>query len=142
MGNEILKNHIYIISIFTIINSSQADTKQQIKVFDELFDSINKKRYGLEDRAIAKLKNPFILKKRLDKQDDGKIKNVKNEGSYKLNAILSNRALINNTWVKLHQFIKEYKLVKIKSNSVILDNGSYIKKLYLEGGKSAKISIK
>lgn len=143
MGDEILKT-IRAIFIFTCIaifsHANSAKLQEKTKVFDTIFESINKKRFGLSDKAISETKNPFIVESNTTK--DGEVK-VDEKESYELKAILVNRVKINDKWHKLKDQIGDYVLVKIKDNSIILDNSGEKLELFLyKGSKNAKISIK
>lgn len=87
--------------------------------YDKLFKAINKKRYGLTEKEIEKTKSPFVLVKQKIVSADG---NNTSEPVYILKGIINDRANINGRWYKLNDTIDEYKLTKIKSNSVTIDN--------------------
>lgn len=143
MGDEVLKT-IQVIFIFTCIAAfsyaSGAKLEEKTKVFDTIFESINKKRFGLSDKAISETKNPFIVETNATK--DGQAE-VGEKETYQLKAILANRVKINDKWHKLKDKIGDFILVKIKENSIILDNSGEKLELFLyKGSKNAKISIK
>lgn len=63
----------------------------------------------------------FFIK---NKKEDIKVKKQKNTNIFKLKAIISNNALINNKWIKQNEFINGYKLIKINKNSVVLEKSN------------------
>lgn len=144
MGDEVLKR-IRAVFIFTCIAiSSHANSislQDKTKVFDTIFESINKKRIGLTDKEISETKNPFIVETNTTNQDDQTKRREKK--TYRLEAILVDRAKINDNWHRLKDKIGVYVLVQIKDNSVILDNlGEKLELFLYRGSKSVKISTK
>lgn len=59
-------------------------------------------------RTIVHLKNPFHEKQKLP--------------SLKLYAIVNDEVLINHEWLHLHEHIREYTLIKIEEQAVVLEN--------------------
>ena len=63
----------------------------------------------------------FFIK---NKKDDIKVKKQKSINIFKVKAIISNNALINNKWIKENEFINGYELIKINNNSVVLEKNN------------------
>ncbi|RXJ54570.1 hypothetical protein [Candidatus Marinarcus aquaticus] len=80
------------------------------------------KKYFPQDKeplqsTIVHLKNPFSEKEKLP--------------SLKLYAIVNDEVLINHEWIHLHEHIREYTLIKIEEQAVVLQN-HLGQKIYLE----------
>ncbi len=86
--------------------------------FDISFDKFYIKQKSLEAVIKKKVKTQIIR--------------------FKLKAIISKNVLINNTWMKKNDFIKGYKLINIRKNSVLLENKSEDKKIILKVFKNDK----
>lgn len=111
--------------------------------YDNLFDSINKKRYGLTNQTINRTKNPFIVtKKAVDINLSDANSTEALTPRYSLQAIINYKAKINGSWYRINDNINEYKLKRIKSRSVILDNAGSELELNLDKGrKNVKITF-
>lgn len=74
----------------------------------------------------------YIKKKNIDLSKTDKKTKTNSDLTLKLKAIISNEVLINNTWMKKYDVIKEYKLISINENIVVLEkkNKKIILKVY------------
>lgn len=144
MGDEVLRVSKYILiftctSILAFANNNALNKK--IKVFDNIFESINKKRFGLSDKAISETKNPFEIKSK-DKADKSALEESEKE-KYQLFALLGKRAKINKKWYSLQDKIGTYTLINITKSSVTLKSVNDTIELKLHrGSKNVNISIK
>lgn len=112
------------------------DTKE----YDKIFEKIGEIRVGVDSKVINKIKNPFIVvKKNVDKNATKKHRKI-----YRLNAIFNQKAMINGKWYKKYSKIGVYKLIKIKTNSVLLRSEDKSKKLFIRktNGSRFKFSSK
>lgn len=139
------KISIFLI-LLTLIYANDAKIKTlpdgNYQELDKLFDAINKKRYGLSREKIDATKNPFLIQKAQKKPE----KSDKNSTTsvmivYTLHAIMNNKANINGKWYSINEKINDYKLKKIDSDSVIMDNVGNELKLTLEKGNE-NVTIK
>ncbi len=138
MGVKVLKNLTLKLSLIVCLSSfSFAANNAKYKKYDDLFSAINKKRYGLTAQDIEKTANPFIVVSRTKKtsEKDGNVTEGSNEPVYKLKGIMNNSANINGTWYKLNDKIDEFKLKKIKNNSVVIGSAGSSLELKLYEGK-------
>lgn len=104
----------------------ETDLKKQIRFikFIEDYNSFSKisnlkidknSLYTEVDFKKLYVKNRFSLDKKIDKL----FKEVRN---YKLNAIIDNKAFINQKWVSLNGKIDSYRLIDINMNSILLED--------------------
>jgi len=140
MGDEILKKYLMIaasvVSLYAMPQIGEDPNLQKdLKRFDSLFEEISKKRKGINKAVINALKDPFVYKKeikRIVQTKNGKvIKTTPKKRVLKLLAIFNNKAKINGKWYRVNQKIDNYKLLKIRKNSVILRDGGRRITLYL-----------
>ena len=97
-------------------------------------EAIIPKRVGIDDNNISKVKSPFIFLSKnvsLDKKANSK-KSTRYKYTHKkrtkrytkkrliLDAIMNNSALINGKWYKLGQSVKNYKIISIENDSIVL----------------------
>lgn len=130
----IKKNNIQLKKISNTKKSINIEMKSnlinQIKFikFVEDYNSFSKVKFLKKEGEILILeiifdkfyiKNSFDLESKLPNLHNPKIKN----NSFKLFAIVDNKALINDKWQKIGDFIYSYKIMNIKINSLILNNG-------------------
>ncbi len=135
MGNKLL---IYILTVLFSFNISLIANSKLEKI-DSIIEKIKVKRVGIDSTTIKKLKDPFYYKKEYKAQRIKKI-NKKYKRSYKLYAILNDKAKINRKWYKLGSKVGSYKLVDICEKCVKLKKGRKVLTLYIPR-KSRKIKI-
>lgn len=143
MGDEILKKLLlFIVSIFYCSLVSISASEIDMSKYDRLFVEISDKRLGVENSKIAQTKNPFLMKYKVSKKDGNNTTAIKKETIYKLNAIFGEKVKINSKWYRLKDKIGEYKLSKIKSNSVVLQNAYQKQELFIRkhNAKNVKFS--
>ena len=90
-----------------------------------LIEQIITVRDGASETMIKSAPNPFA-------SSEQERKSKKFEPRLELKAVFDDQALINDHWVKLGQAIDGYKIVRIDSKSVLLQNGEKQKALYLK----------
>lgn len=147
MGDEILKTlskiSIMLACIFTIGSADTnittapvAKSDPRYQLYDDLFNSINKKRYGLSNNKIDKTKDPFIVNSKADTESQSDENTTGNVApTYVLQGIMTDMANINGHWYKINDTINGHKLIKINNNSVTLDNAGSELKLEFHKGK-------
>jgi len=163
MGDEILvMRKLLLISIFSIygfsnivnkqVDANLTDGAQEIKQdngnsligeYQEMFEKIGEQRVGLAKSDIEKVKPPFLKIVKKKKVEEGAVseKKVKTLPPLILEAILGKSARINGAWYKLHQKIRDAKIVSITDSTVLIKSITYKKKLTLRNS-NANISIK
>jgi hypothetical protein len=146
LGDEILKTIrllriLFLVSTF-IVGSFGAATKlslgNETKAYDKIFEKISETRIGADIKKINKLKNPFLViyKKRSESNETKKPKIL-----YILDGIFEKKAKINGKWMKKHSRVGEYKLVKVKHKSVVLQNSNGTKELFIRKNNGSKIKF-
>lgn len=146
MGDEVLNNIIkYNIRIFafllfsTTILYSATNLKlgNDTKNYDSIFEKIGEIRIGVDEKDIKKIKNPFIvIKKNVDKNGTKKRRKI-----YRLNAIFNSKAMINGKWYKKYSKVGIYKLIKVKTNSVLLRSANTSKELFIRKNNGSKFKF-
>lgn len=147
MGNKILKITLkFFITLVFILTTciSYAKDHKQYKAYDKLFNSINKKRYGLSKSNINATQNPFALSKTMEYKKEKKKKNdtnntIKKAEPYNLIGIISDRININGKWYKIGDVINNYEIIKINNHNAILQNGDKKLELRLNKGKNGVV---
>jgi len=134
---------IYIYLLFSIVLFAQVDTNE-LQWVDAQIEAIKPERRGIEDDVISSLKNPFVslvvedkkltkTKKSFKKKKYIKkiyhkkyIKLPQDAPKFHLSAILNDSVLINDSWYKVGQKIKNYLIKEVKSTQVTLLKGSRV----------------
>ena len=146
MGDEILKiKYILILLLATLALKADSSMEENLQAYDNLFDSINTKRFGLEKSSFQKLKDPFLFKPSQASSGEGKASDAAPKKiSYILYAVIGNRAKINKTWLKVGENIDGYRVAKITQNSATLvgQQNSLNLKLSNKGYENVIISTK
>ena len=138
MGDEILKT-IIILIISLILSSTLVSAKDNVVAeYDKLFTQISKKRIGVSNSKIDRIKNPFIS--RAVVKDDNSTASVE-KPTHILTAIFNKRAKLNGRWYKLHSKIGDFKLISIGTKSVIMKNGHSKKELFIRNSDVNKIKF-
>lgn len=116
-----MKN-IKILTLFLVLSFGvQAD---DMKEYDNLFNSINQKRVGLNPKDIKSIQSPFIYQ---NVKVDANLTEPSQSNliTYSLFAIVENRAKINSNWYGINDEIPDnsgYKVKKINKKSIVLSN--------------------
>ena len=125
MGDKVLKK-ISIFIIFFCITiyakvSSEADYNTlNIQKYDMIFEKIGKKRVGLSNGEIDKLKSPFVTQNILKIIKNKNIIKPKHRHILRLYGILNNKVKINKKWYTIGSKIDGYRLIEVKNSSVVL----------------------
>ena len=143
------KNEIVIISltnekkiVFLKAKSTLKNIEKFIKKIENLNNFTKIKSFILkqnENEYIFEIQidlNKFFIKK-IEKEVENQslaetdgIKNSEKSKEYKINAIISNYAFVNDIWLKKDENIDDLKLVQIEKDFVVLENEN--KKIVLE----------
>ena len=143
------KNEIVIISltnekkiVFIKAKSTLKNIEKFIKKIENLNNFTKIKSFILkqnENEYIFEIQidlNKFFIKK-IEKEVENQslaetdgIKNSEKSKEYKINAIISNYAFVNDIWLKKDENIDDLKLVQIEKDFVVLENEN--KKIVLE----------
>ncbi|WP_024954630.1 hypothetical protein [Sulfurospirillum arcachonense] len=136
-----MKNKLTLILLLSFSANLFAVQNDKIKEYDKLFTQISQKRVGVSSEKINMLSSPFIMEKKNDIiLTDANITNTQKHTLF-LNAILGNKVKINNKWYQLDSEIGDFKLVKIKNNSVIIKNEHSQKELFIRKSDVSKIKF-
>lgn len=138
-----LKSSLYCLILCLTFLSAKGDITllDDTKSYDQIFEKIAEKRLGIDNQTIDLISNPFeiISKKESTKEDTNEIGNK--EPSFILQAIVSQKAKINNVWYSKHAQLGEYELVSLGRNYVILKSETEKKQLYIRNQDDAKVKI-
>lgn len=132
---------ILLVFLFTtpfLVASESLDAR--MKYYNKLFNQIGEKRVGIPNNKIGRLKNPFVIQKKEINILNEDIK-VISKPKYILNGTFNNRAKINNIWYIKNSQIGEFRLVSIKTNSVIIQNEHSKKELFIRKNNVNKIKF-
>ncbi len=107
---------------------------------DKLIEQVKYKRIGLSKSEIAKLKDPFIDEKKLQKiiVKQKIIKHRKKvRVTYRLSSIMNDRAKINGRWYHVGQKVGSYRLAYVDpfKGFAVLKRGKRTLRLYLHRRK-------
>ncbi|WP_331775908.1 hypothetical protein [Sulfurospirillum sp. 1612] len=124
-----------IFTSFVYANNTEPPQNEMLK-YDKIFEKVSETRTGINQKAIDKIANPFIVEK-----VDPKLKKRagKRRVYFRLDAIFTNKAKINGRWVALYHKIGTYKLIKIKRSSVLLKKSNKIREIFIRKHNGPKI---
>jgi len=138
MGHKLLMK-AFILSILTV---QMLFASTDIEIIDELIKEIKKKRIGLSEKDI---KNPFesYIKNSSKKEQRSsiakKVQTTKIE--FRLNAIINNKAKINNKWYKIGSSIDNYKITVQNNQCIELQNSNNRIEVCIKKKKNRLFSI-
>ena len=138
MGHKILIK-AFILSILTV---QMLFASTDIEIIDKLIKEIKKKRIGLSEKDI---KNPFesYIKNSSKKEQRSsiakKVQTTKIE--FRLNAIINNKAKINNKWYKIGSSIDNYKITVQNNQCIELQNSNNRIEVCIKKKKNRLFSI-
>lgn len=127
-----------------LISTSFIDAKEnlslgnEVKEYDRIFEKIAEKRVGIEILKIEKLDNPFIV---IGSGNDADSNDSNAHPIYVLEATFDQKAKINGSWYTIKDQINTWKLVKINRNSVILQNETEKKEIFIRTKDESNIKI-
>ncbi|CZE49182.1 hypothetical protein [Campylobacter geochelonis] len=136
-----MKNIIFpavAICFATILNAANMP---DMSAYDQMFNDLSKNRAGLSNEQINKLKSPFPTIKQVESiatesKPNSTVGNT-------LNAILIDRVKVNEKWYKVGDYIGSYRIMEIKSKSIILSNEENNMELKLnQGNQNVVITYK
>ena len=82
--------------------------------------------------------NPFevtVQQENADADETGQTtKSVDNSGSMKIKSIFNQKVFIDNRWYAVGEMIKDYKIMQIESDSVVMQKESKLHRFGLEKG--------
>ncbi len=145
MGDEVLKPLRYFLILIFCFALSFAQNPVSLlddtKSYDQIFEKIAEKRLGVQNQMIDTIANPFeaVLKKDPLKEENNET--AIKEPSFVLQAILSQKAKINDKWYCKHDTIGEYELVALGRDHVILQSETEKKELHIRNQDDAKVKI-
>jgi len=135
----ILKAFLFVLAYISYIDAKDnLSLGNEVKEYDRIFEKIAEKRVGIEVSKIEKLDNPFIVTGSSN-ESDGNDSNV--QPIYVLEATFDQKAKINGSWYTVKDQINTWKLVKINRNSVILQNETEKKEIFIRTKDESNIKI-
>ena len=111
----------------------------EVKEYDRIFEKIAEKRVGVDGLTIDKLSNPFIVS--TNELDISDANTSTGESAYLLEATINQKAKINGTWYNIQDTINTWKITKISRNSVILQNETEKKEIFIRTKDESNIKI-
>lgn len=111
----------------------------EVKEYDRIFEKIAEKRVGVDGLTIDKLSNPFIIS--TNELDISDANTSTGESTYLLEATINQKAKINGTWYNIQDTINTWKITKISRNSVILQNETEKKEIFIRTKDESNIKI-
>jgi len=140
MGYKLLIK-AFILSIITV---KTVYASRDFELIDKLVREIKKERTGLNEKELKNIKNPFVcyIKNSSKKEKKSflvKSSQIKNR-DFRLNAIINNKAKINNKWYKIGSNIDNYKIVLLNNQCIKLKNGNDIIKICIKNRKKILFS--
>lgn len=111
----------------------------EVKEYDRIFEKIAEKRVGVDGLTIDKLSNPFIIS--TNELDISDANTSTGESAYLLEATINQKAKINGTWYNIQDTINTWKITKISRNSVILQNETEKKEIFIRTKDESNIKI-
>ena len=139
MGDEILKTVTTLI-LSLILSSTLVvakndkfteNSRKKIAEYDKFFSQISEKRLGVSNSKINTVKNPFMMTYSKVVVKDSNSTVTIEKPTYTLTATFDKKAKLNGQWYKLYSKIGDFKLVSIRSNSVILEDKHSKKKFFI-----------
>lgn len=132
------------ICLFILVSTSYIEAKDnlplgnEVKEYDRIFEKIAEKRVGIEIEKIDKIDNPFIV---TGSGNDSDSNDSNTQPIYLLEATFDQKAKINGSWYTIKDQINIWKLVKINRNSVILQNETEKKEIFIRTKDESNIKI-
>ncbi len=138
MGDEVLMKKLWILPLLALYLHSDNNRIALVAHYKSMFEDIGKKRTGVDDNNINRLKSPFVVVKKPKIKSDG---NSTKETGQVLQVIVNNRAKISGKWYGVGEMAGEMKVVSIFKDEVTLKNDEKTKRLKMRN-RSEKFSIK
>jgi hypothetical protein len=147
LGDEILKFSYLVFLFFFIASTVDARAlSQEALQYNALFETINQKRFGLTEKAMEEVKDPFAKQTPFAQEDSTKNAleakpNTPTLPPLKLFGLFKDRAKINTHWVRIGQSIQGYALHSIQKRSVTLSNAHHSLTLTLSHKGNANVVV-
>jgi len=140
-----MKTILLIIAIKIILFASTENNN--LKWVDTQIEAIKPERKGLLDKDIKNVSNPFAAalpsKKVVTKE--GKVvvvKPITKIAPLKLQSIINNHVMINGKWYTVDDMVRDYRIAKVRKNSILLENKKHELKLFIiQSSADSKIKI-
>ena len=110
-----------------------------VQKIDEMVVKIQGKRQSKVKVDFEKVVSPFVIVFQDEANSTAVIKTAEQEVSFKLSAIMNDRAKINGRWVKPGEVIQGYKVVSVGEDRVELKKGNRRVKLFLPNPDKPKL---
>ena len=98
---------------------------------DKMVEQIQGKRSSKVDIQFEKVASPFGTVVRSDVNATPIIKTVEQQVSFRLSAIINDRAMINDQWVKAGDTLQGYAVETVEENRVVLKKSNRTVELFL-----------
>jgi hypothetical protein len=98
---------------------------------DKMVEQIQGKRSSKMDVHFEKVASPFATVVQEDVNATPVMKTVEQTVNFKLSAIINNRAMINDHWVKEGDTIQGYSVERVEENRVVLKKSNRTVELFL-----------
>jgi hypothetical protein len=102
-----------------------------VEKIDEMVKQIQGKRQSRVKVNFEKVVSPFASVIQEDVNTTPILKTVRQEATFRLSAIINDKALINGQWVKEGESIEGYKVETIEADHVVLKKANRSVEIYL-----------
>ena len=102
-----------------------------VEKIDEMVKQIQGKRQSRVKVNFEKVVSPFASVIQEDVNATPVLKTVRQEATFRLSAIINDKALVNGQWVKEGESIEGYKVEKIEADHVVLKKANRSVEIYL-----------
>lgn len=130
----------FFVFALTVNAKEHLSLGNEVKEYDKIFEKIAERRMGIDFLKLEKLENPFVVIGKFSTEDslDG---NSTVEPVYILEATLDQKAKINGKWYTRKDKVGFLDLVRVNHNSVILQNESEKKEIFIRTKDETNIKI-
>lgn len=138
-----IKSFFYCLTLFSTFLFAQGDVAllDDTKSYDQIFEKIAEKRLGVESTMIDSIANPFEIAVKKESINEENNETANKEPLFVLQAIISQKAKINNVWYSKYDTLGEHKLVTLGRDYVVLKSETDEKQLYIRNKDDAKVKI-
>jgi hypothetical protein len=102
-----------------------------VEKIDQMVEQIQGKRSSKVDIQFDKVASPFAVVVQDDVNATPVMKMVEEQVTFRLSAIINDRAKIDSQWVKVGDVIQGYKVDSIEENRVVLKKSNRTVELFL-----------
>jgi len=102
-----------------------------VKKIDKMVEQIQGKRSSKVNVQFEKVASPFAIVVQNDQNSTPVMKTVEQQVSFRLSAIVNDRAMINDRWLAVGDTIQGYVVETVEENRVVLKKSNRTVELFL-----------